>query len=107
MKRRLFPEKGKSKNFISENQAVAEVFNKFFINTVSNLKIPTNNNYDFDFIVTNDQVTNALNKFRKNKREINQCFSFGPVTYGSILKEKQIILTLLKHLNNLIFQLRF
>ena len=103
-----------SEKVISEDQAVAEVFNKFFINIVPNLKISPNHNYDTDFIVTNDQVTNALNKFRnhpsivmiKSKRKIDQCFSFGPVTYDNILK-KRIILTLLKHLNNLIFQLRF
>ena len=43
-----------SEKVISENQAVAEVFNKFFINTVPNLEIPTNPNYDTDFIVTSD-----------------------------------------------------
>ena len=105
-----------SEKVISEDQTVAEVFNKFFIKIVPNLKIPTNHNYDTDFLVTNDQVTNALNKFRnhlsvvmiKNKRKIDQCFSFGPVTYDDILKKKkQIILTRLRHLNNLIFQLRF
>ena len=80
---------------ISEDQVVAEVFNKFFINIVPNLKIPTNHNYDTDFLVTNDQVANALNKFRnhpsiimiKNKRKADQCFSFGPVTYEDILKK--------------------
>ena len=84
-----------SKKVISEEQAVAEVFNKFFINIVPNLKIPTNHSYDTDFLVTNDQVANALNKFRnhpsiimiKNKRKTNQCFSFGPVTYDDILKK--------------------
>ena len=104
-----------SEKVISEDQVVAEAFNKSFINIVPNLKIPTNHHYDTDFLVTNDQVTNALNKFRnhpsiimiKNKRKTNQCFSFGPVTYDDILKKKQIILTLLKHLNNLMFQLRF
>ena len=55
-----------SEKVISEDQAVAEVFNKFFINIVPNLKIPTNHNYDTDFLVTNDQVTNALNKFRNH-----------------------------------------
>ena len=44
---------------------MAEVFNKF-INIVPNLKIPTNHNYDTDFLVTNDQVANALNKFRNH-----------------------------------------
>ena len=42
---------------ISEDQVVAEVFNKFFNNIVSNLKISPNFNYDTDFLVTNDQVT--------------------------------------------------
>ena len=93
---------------------MAEVFDKFFINIVPNVKIPTNHNYDIDFLVTNDQVANALNKFInhpsiimiKNKRKADQYFSFGPVTHEDILK-KQIILTLLRHLSNLIFQLRF
>ena len=38
----------------SEDQAVAQVFNKFFINIIPNLKISTNHNYGTDFIVTND-----------------------------------------------------
>ena len=105
-----------SEKVISEDKAVAEVFNKFFVNIVLNLKIPINHNYDIDLLVTNDQVANALNKFRdhpsiimiKNKRNANQCFSFGPVAYDDILKKKnQIILTLLRHLNNLMFQLGF
>ena len=65
---------------ISEDQAVAEVINKFFINIVPNLKILTNYNYDTDFIVTNDQGTNTLNEFRnhpsivmiKKKRKTHQ-----------------------------------
>ena len=65
-------------------------------NIVLNLKIPTNHNYDTDFLVTNDQVANTLNKFRnhpsifmtKNKRKTDQCFSFGPVTYDVTLKNK-------------------
>ena len=46
-----------SEKMISEDQVVAEVFNKFFNNIVSNLKISPNFDYDTDFIVTNDQVT--------------------------------------------------
>ena len=49
-----------------EDQAVAEVFNKFFINIVPNLKIPTDHGYDNDFIATDDQATNAANKFRNH-----------------------------------------
>ena len=81
---------------ILEDQAVAEVFNKFFINIVPNLKILTNHNYGTGFIVTNEQVAKLLNKFRnhlsmvmiKDKRKINQCFSFSPVTYDNISKNK-------------------
>ena len=43
-----------SEKMISEDQVVAEVFNRFFINIVPNLKIPTDHNYDNDFLVTND-----------------------------------------------------
>ena len=43
-----------SEKVISEDQVVAEAFNKFFINIVPNLKILTNHHYDTDFLVTND-----------------------------------------------------
>ena len=80
---------------ISEDQVVGEVFNKLFINIVPILKISTNHNYDADFLVTNDKLANALNKFRnhpsvviiQNKRKTDQCFPFGPVTYENILQE--------------------
>ena len=76
-----------SEKIITEDQAVAEVFNKFFINIVPNLKISTDHGYDNDFIATDDQVTNVVNKFRnhsciimiKNKKKNYQSFSFGPV----------------------------
>ena len=80
---------------ILEDQTVAELFNKFFVNIVLNLKIPTNHNYDTYFLVTNDQVANALNKFTNhpsivminNKRKTDQCFSVRPVAYDDILKK--------------------
>ena len=58
------------------------------------MKISTNHCYDNDFIATDDQVTNAVNKFRnhssiimiKNKKKNHQSFSFGPVTYDDVLK---------------------
>ena len=52
-----------SEKVTTEGQAVV---NKFFINIVPNLKIPTNHNYDTDFLVINDQVADALNKFRNH-----------------------------------------
>ena len=87
-------EKIVSEKIITEDQAVAEVFNNFFINIVPNLKISTDHGYDNDFIATDDQVTNAVNKFRnhssiimiKNKKVADQSFSFGPVTYDDVLK---------------------
>ena len=59
------------------------------------MKISTDHGYDNDFIATDDQVTNAVNKFRnhssiimiKNKKKNDQSFSFGPVTYDDVLKK--------------------
>ena len=84
-----------SGKIIPEDQAVAEVFNKFFINIVPNMKISTDHGYDNDFIATDDQVTNSINKFRnhpsiimiKNKKKNDQSFSFGPVTYDDVFKK--------------------
>ena len=59
------------------------------------MKIPTDHGYDNDFIATDDQVTNAVNKSRnhssiimiKNKKKNDQRFSFGPVTDVDVLKK--------------------
>ena len=75
-----------SERKITEDQVVAEVFNKFFINIVPNLKISTDHGYDNDFIATDDQVTNAINKFRnhssivviKNKKKMVKVFLLVP-----------------------------
>ena len=63
-------EKIVSEKIITEDQAVAEVFNKFFINIVPNLKIFTDHGYDNDFIATDDQITNVVNKFRTHSSTI-------------------------------------
>ena len=81
---------------ISLDQVVAQISNKFFINIVLNLKIPINQNYDCDFLVTNDQAANILNKFRnhpsivmvKTKKKFEKCFSFGEVTWDDLLYKK-------------------
>ena len=81
-----------SEKIITEDQAAGEVFNKFFINIVPNLKISTDHGYDNDFIVTDDQVTNTVNKFRthssiimiKKQEKYDQSFSYGPVTYDDV-----------------------
>ena len=68
IEKKLSPRKVKRKQFqkkiITEDQAVAEVFNKFFINIVPNLKISTDRGYDNDFIATDDQVTDAAVSLR-------------------------------------------
>ena len=86
-------EKIVSEKIITEDQAVAEAFNEFFINIVPNFKTSTDHGYDNDFIATDDQVTNAVNKLRnhssiimiKNKKKNYQSF-FVPVTYDDVLK---------------------
>ena len=92
-------EKIVSEKTISEDWAVAEVFNNFFVNIVPNLKISIDHDFDTDFIATDDQVTNAVNKFRnqpsiimiKNKKRNDRSFSFGPVTYDEVLKKVKTI----------------
>ena len=71
---------------MTDDQAVAEVFNKSFINIVPNLKISTDHGYDNDFIATYDQVTSAVNKFRnhpsivmiKTKKKMIKAFLLVP-----------------------------
>ena len=41
-----------------------------FINIIPNLKISTDHGYDNDFIATDGQVTNAVNKFRNHSSVI-------------------------------------
>ena len=57
------------------------------------MKISTDHGYDFN--TTDDQVTNAPNKFTnhpsiimiKNKKKNDQSFSFGPETFDDMLKK--------------------
>ena len=53
-----------SEKIITEDQAVAEFFNKFCINIVPNLRRSTDHGYNNDFIATDCQVINTVNKFR-------------------------------------------
>ena len=65
------------------------------------MKIPTDHSYDNDLIATDDQVINAVNRFRnhssiimiKNNKRNDQSFSFGPVTYDDILKKVNTLVT--------------
>ena len=55
-----------TEEIISENKAIAEVFNKFFINIVPNLKISIENDFGTSFIPTEDLVQNAISKYRNH-----------------------------------------
>ena len=53
-----------SEEVILDDKEVAEIFNKFFANIVSNLKIPASHNCNKDFQKTNDPVLNSINKYK-------------------------------------------
>ena len=63
---------------------MAEVLNKFFVNIVSDLKIPVSHNWNKDFQNTNDPVLNSINKYKyhpsivmiKSKIDPQKKFSF-------------------------------
>ena len=55
---------------ISDDKVMAEVFNKVFVDMVPNLKIPQNNNFETEFLETNDPVLNAIKKFENHPRII-------------------------------------
>ena len=98
IKEKVISKQGQESNHtektISDDKAIAEVFNKFFINIVPNLRMPLENNLDHDFTETDDLVLNAINKFKNHlsiimiKRK-NKCgiFSFSSVQYDDILEK--------------------
>ena len=71
---------------------MAEVFNKFFVNIVPDLKIPASHNYNKDFQKTNDPVLNAISKYKyhpcivmiKSKIDPQRKFSFTSVQYEDV-----------------------
>ena len=84
-----------SEEVLQEDEKIAEVFNKFFVNIVPNLNISTEHNIDNDFLKTDDPILNAINKFKKHpsvvmikeKRSSSNGFSFFQVQYDDILKK--------------------
>ena len=82
-----------SEKIISNDNDAAETFNKFFVNIVPNLKIPTNHDFDINFKVTGDPIFDAINKYEnhpsiimiKNKNKTQ--FSFTVVEHDDILKK--------------------
>ena len=80
---------------IAVAEAIAEVFNKCFINIVPNLKISIENDFDTSFIPTEDLLQNAISKYRNHpsvaiineKKTVSGKFSFSLVRYNDILKK--------------------
>ena len=70
IKKNCLPGRSRGNSFRKNNfrrSGCREVFNKFFINIVQNLKMSTYHDYDNDFITTNNRVTNAVNTFRNHR----------------------------------------
>ena len=88
-------EPNNTEKIISNDATIVEVFNKFFINIVPNLKVPVENNLDHDYTETDDLVLNAIKKFKNYpsiigiKGKNNPCrnISFSSVNYDDILKK--------------------
>ena len=56
-------ESNQTEKIISDDKAIAEILNKFFINIVPNLKIPAEDNIDHGHIVTDDLVLKTIDEF--------------------------------------------
>ena len=83
----------KSEEIISEDKAIAEVFNKFFINIVPNLKMSVENDFDTNFLKTEDPGLNAISEYKNHpsviiiiKKKNREIFFFSPAQYDDILK---------------------
>ena len=84
-----------SEKIISNDKEVSEVFNKFFINIVPNLKISKEFEFDTNFIETADLISNCIEKFKnhpsiiqiKEKNCPPKVFSFSAITYDGIVSK--------------------
>ena len=73
-----------SEEIISEDKAIAEVFNKFFINIVLNLKMSVENDFDTNFLKTEDPGLNAISEYKNHpsviiiikKKKLSEIFFF-------------------------------
>ena len=80
---------------ITDDKAIAEIFNEFYVNIVPNLKISMENNFDTEFVKTENPVLNAVNKYKnhpsvimiKEKIKPIEKFSFFPVQYDLVLRK--------------------
>ena len=80
---------------ITDDKAIAEIFNEFYVNIVPNLKISMENNFDNEFVKTENPFLNAVNKYKnhpsvimiKEKIKPMKKFSFFPVQYDDVLRK--------------------
>ena len=81
-----------SEEIISEDKAIPQVFNRFFINIVPNLKISVENDFDTNFLKSEDPGLNAISKYKNHpsviiiKKTNRVRFFFSPAQYDDILK---------------------
>ena len=87
---------------ITDDKAIAEIFNEFYVNIVPNLKISMENNFDTEFVKTENPVLNVVNKYKnhpsvimiKEKIKPIEKFSFFPVQYDDVLRKDTFKLSL-------------
>ena len=80
---------------ITDDKAIAEIFNEFYVKIVPNLKISMENNFDTEFVKTENPVLNAVNIYKNNpsvimiKEKIKpiEKFSFFSVQYDDVLRK--------------------
>ena len=98
IEKKVLKENGKVnevEEIITDDKAIAEIFNEFYVNIVPNLKISMENNFDIEFIKTENPVLNAVNKYKnhpsvimiKEKIKPIENFSFFPVQYDDVLRK--------------------
>ena len=98
IEKKVLKENGKVnevEKIITDDKAIAEIFNEFYVNIVPNLKISMENNFDTEFVKTENPVLNAVNKYKnhpsvimiKEKIKPIETFSFFPVQYDDVLRK--------------------
>ena len=98
IEKKVLKENGKVnevEEIITDDKAIAEIFNEFYVNIVPNLKISMENNFDTEFVKTENPVLNAVNKYKnhpsvimiKEKIKPIEKFSFFPVQYDDVLRK--------------------
>ena len=85
----------KVEKVIWDDWEIAEIFNKFFVNIVSSLKISTKENYGTNVGNVNESNLNYTNKFKnhssikvvKYRKKEEQISTFNYVSYAKVLHE--------------------